>query len=57
MYNDRLDDILNKYNNTYDKTTKMKHVDVNRSMYTDLNKEHNKKSPKFKVGDVRISKY
>ena len=35
----------------------MKPVDVNRSMYTDLNKEHNNKSPKFKIGNVRISKY
>ena len=35
----------------------MRPVDVNRSMYTDLNKEHNNKSPKFKIGNVRILKY
>ena len=28
MYIDKLDDIVNKYNNTYHSTVKMKHVDV-----------------------------
>ena len=28
MYIDKLDDIVNKYNNTYHSTIKMKHVDV-----------------------------
>ena len=41
---DKLDDIVNEYNNTYYRTIKMKPVDV--------------KDPKFQVGDhVRISKY
>ena len=58
MYIDKSDDIVNKYNNTYHKTIKMKPVDVNPSMYIDLNKENNKEGPKFEVGDnVRISKY
>ena len=30
---DKLDDIVNKYNNTYHSTIKMKPVDVNPSMY------------------------
>ena len=52
-----MDDIVNKYNNKYHKTIKMKPV-VNPSMYIDFNKENNKEGPKFKVGDnVRISKY
>ena len=35
----------------------MKPVDVNPSTYIDFDKENNKESPKFKVGDnVRISK-
>ena len=29
VYIDKLDDIVNKYNNTYQATTKMKPVDVN----------------------------
>ena len=36
----------------------MKPVDVKPSIFIDFDKESNKKSPKFKVGDiVRISKY
>ena len=58
VYIDKLDDIVNKYNNTYHKTVKMKTVDVNPSIYIDFNKGNNKEGPKFKVGDnVRISKY
>ena len=58
MYIDKLDDIVNKYNNTYHRTIKMKPVDVKPSTYTNFNQENNKKDPKFKVGDhVRISKY
>ena len=58
MYIDQLDEIVNKYNNTYYRTIKMKPADVNPSMYIDFNKEYNKEDPKFKVGiHVRISKY
>ena len=58
MYIDKLDEIVNKYNNVYYRTIKMEPVDVNPSMYIDFNKENNKEGPKFKVGDhVRISKY
>ena len=54
----KLDDIVNKYNNTYHNTIKMKPVDVKSSLYIDSSKEINDKDPKFKVGDiVRISKY
>ena len=36
----------------------MKPADEKSSMYFDFNKENNKESPKFKIGDnVRISKY
>ena len=55
---DKLDDIVNKYNNTYHRTIKMKPVDVKNNTYIDSNKEVNDKDPKFKVGDhARISKY
>ena len=58
VYIDKLDDIVNEYNNTYHKTVKMKPVDVKDNTYNDFKKEVNDKDPKFKVGDgVRISKY
>ena len=60
MYIDKLDDIVNKYNNTYHTTIKMKPIDVKDNIYIYINadKEINNKDPKFKVGDrVRISKY
>ena len=58
VYIDKLDDIVNKYNNTYHKTIKIKPVDVKPSMYIDFNKGSKKEGPKFKVGDhARISKY
>ena len=58
MYIEKLDDIVNKYNNTYHSTIKMKPVDVKSSTYIDSSKEINNKDPKFTIGDiVRISKY
>ena len=49
--------LVNKYNNTYHSTIKMKPADVNSSTYIYFDKENNKEDPKFKVGDhVRISK-
>ena len=58
LYIDKLDDIVNEYNNTYHRTIKMKPVDVKDNTYIDFKKEVNDKDPKFKVGDyVRISKY
>ena len=58
MYIDKLDHIVNKYNNIYHKTIKMKPVDVKPSTYIDSSKEINYQVPKFKIGDfVRISKY
>ena len=58
VYIDKLDNIVNKYSNTYHRTIKMKPVDVKSSTYIDFNKEHNNEDPKSKVDDhVRISKY
>ena len=58
VYIDQLDDIVNKYNNTYHSTIKMKPVDVKSSAYINSSKEINDKDPKFKIGYiVRISKY
>ena len=55
---DKLDDIVNEYNNTYHRTIKMKHVDVKSGNYVEYNVNSNDKDSKFQVGDhVRISKY
>ena len=54
----KLDDIVNEYNNTYHRTIKMKPVDVKNNTYFDYKKKVNDKDPKFKIGDhVKISKY
>ena len=39
VYINNLADIVNKYNNTYHSTTKMKPADVKSSTYIDFNKE------------------
>ena len=58
VYIDKLDDVVDEYNNTYYKTIKMKTFDVKDNTYIDFEKEVNNKDPKFKVGNyVRISKY
>ena len=58
VYFDVLDDIVNKYNNTFHITIKMKPVNVNSDSYLQYNVDSNKKYLKFKIGDhVRISKY
>ena len=57
VYIDKLDDIVNKYNDTYHRTIKMKPVHVKDNTSIDFKKEVNDKDPKFKVGGhVRISK-
>ena len=58
MYINKLDDIVDEYNNTYHTTIKMKHIDVKHNTYINTDKETDDKDPKFKVGyRVRISKY
>ena len=55
---DKLDDIVNKYDNAYHSAIKMKPVEVKSNTYIDSSKGINNKDPKFKIGDiVRISKY
>ena len=49
--------MVNKYNNTYYSTIKMKPVNVKDSVYIDHCVESNDKDARFKVGDcVKISK-
>ena len=58
VYIDKLDDIVNKDNNTYHRTIKMKPANVKPSTYIDSSKDINDKNSKFKICDiVRISKY
>ena len=55
----KVDDVVNKYNNTYHpRTTRMKRVDVKSSAYIDSSQGIINWDPEFKVGDtVRISIY
>ena len=58
MHNDKLDDIVNKYNNINHRTIQVKPIDVKDNTYIDFGKEVNDNDLKFKVGDhVRISQY
>ena len=58
VYIDKLDDIINKYNNKYHRTIKMKPIDLKSNTYINSSKEINNKDPNFKIGDiVRILKY
>ena len=58
LYIDKSDNIVNKYNNTYHSTIKMKPVDVKSNTYTNSSKEIHDKNPIFEIGDnVRISIY
>ena len=42
VYVDKLDEIVNQYNNTYHKTIKMKPVDISLCMYIEFNIKNNK---------------
>ena len=58
VYLNVLDDIVDKYNNTYHNSIRMKPADATNVSFVEYSEKFNKKDPKFKVGDhVRISKY
>ena len=58
VYFHMLDYIVNKYNNTFQRSIKMKPIDITYDSYAEYNEYSNEKGPKFKIGDhVRISKY
>ena len=58
MFLDKLDDTVNKYNNTYHRTIKIKSVDIKSRTCFDSSKEINDENPKFKIdGIISISKY
>ena len=57
VYIDKLDDIMNEYNNPDHRTIKMKPIDVKINTYINFGRDINDKDPKFKVGDHgRIAK-
>ena len=57
-YIDKLDNMYNKYNNTYHRAMKMKPVDIKSSAYISSSKEINNEDPEFKFDDIaRLSKY
>ena len=47
MYIDKLNGIVDKYNNTYHRTFKMKPVDIKSGNYIKYNVDSNEKDPKF----------
>ena len=56
VYFDFLDDIVKNYNNTFQRTMKMKYIDVKSTSYVEYNENPNEKGCKFKAGDhARIS--
>ena len=46
VYMDKLDDIVNEYNNTYHTTIKTKPIDVKDNTYINTDKDTNDKDPK-----------
>ena len=58
VYIDKLADIAQEHNDTNQRTTKRKPVDVKSSTYIDFDVETNEKDPEFKVEvHARTSKY
>ena len=58
MFFDVLNDIVDKYNNTYHRTIEMKPIDVKHDSCPKYNVHSNGKDPKFKIcGHAIISKY
>ena len=58
VYINKLDDIVNKYNNTYHSKIKMNPIDVKSNTCIGFGIENKHKDLKFKDGDhVRILKY
>ena len=58
MYIDKLDDLVNEYNNTYSNTFKIEPANVKSSVHIDSDAKNNDKHPKLEVSyHVRKSKY
>ena len=58
MYNDKLDGMVNEYDNTYHRTIKRKPINVDSSTYIYFRVEYDDKDSKFELQNpVRIPKY
>ena len=58
MYNDKLDEMINEYDNTYHRTIKRKPINVDSSIYIYFSVEYDNKNPKFEVQNrIKIPKY
>ena len=54
---DKVDDIVDKFNNKYNRTIKIKAVEIKSSTYIDFDVENSNKDPKFQVSNyARLSK-
>ena len=51
VYINKLDEIVGKYNNTYDRTIKMEPAGTPQGTCSEDHVEHNVKDTKFKFGD------
>ena len=51
MYIDKLDDTVNECKNTYQRTIRIKPVDVKNNTYVNIGYKVNEKEPKFKFDD------
>ena len=56
VYINKLDDIVNKCNNTHHSTIEMELVGVNSSTYIDFNKENNQEDPTVIMSEYRNTK-
>ena len=52
VYINKLDEVVNKHNNTYHQKIKMNSVDVNPSIYIDFYKENNKEVLNLKLASM-----
>ena len=56
VYIDKLDEIVDKYNNKYQRTIRMKPADVKSGTNTEHGVKRDEEDPKFKTGDHVKSK-
>ena len=57
VFINKLDDIVNEYNNASHSTTKMKSVDKKSNVYIDFIKGNNERDPKCKIGKLVVLEY
>ena len=58
VYIDKLDEIVGKYNNKYQRTIRMKPIDAKSGTNIEYGVKKNDEDPKFKPGDyVKMLKY